>query len=256
MHRVVLDDGATIAYHDKGAGPPLLLMHGFTGTAHSDLGGLIDDLRGDHRVIAPDLRGYGESRPPARDFPPDFYQRDASDMAALLDRLQPGPVVVMGFSDGSESAVLLAAARPDLVRGVVGWGISGVISAEMAAAAKAWLPVGAWGPSRADWRKHIISTQGEDQLVPQIEGWAAAAQAIYQAGGNICYDQADSVSCPVLLINGDGEVNNLQSDFYRLAARIPRCRTEIVAASGHTIQVDQPEQLRALVRGFLSELEG
>lgn len=254
MHRVVLADGAIIAYHDEGAGPPLLLMHGFTGTARSHLAGLIDALKVDHRVIAPDLRGYGDSRPPARDFPADFYQRDAADMAALLDQISPGPVVVMGFSDGSESAVLLAASRPDLVRGVVSWGIAGVISAQMATAAQGWLPASSWGESRGAWRAEIVATQGEDQFAPQIEGWAAAAQAIYAAGGNICYEQADSVRCPVLLLNGDGEVNNLEADFFRLAERLPDARAEIVAASGHSIQDDQPELLLARIREFLAEI--
>lgn len=256
MHQLTLGDGATLAYHDEGAGPPLLLMHGFTGTARSHLGQLIDELRRDHRVIAPDLRGYGASRPPARDFPPDFYQRDAADMAALLDHLRPGPVVALGFSDGSESALLLAAARPDLVRGVVSWGVAGVISAEMAAAARAWVPAAAWGDERAGWREDIVATQGAEQFTPQIEGWAAAAQAIYDAGGNICYDQAAAISCPVLLVNGDGEVNNLRSDFDRLAGRIPDCRPVIVPASGHSIQDDQPTTLLALIRAFLAELEG
>jgi valacyclovir hydrolase len=257
MHRLTLGDGATLAYHDEGAGPPLLLMHGFTGTAHSHLGHLMAELSRDHRVIAPDLRGYGASRPPTRDFPPDFYQRDAADMAALLEHLRPGPVVAMGFSDGSESALLLAAAHPDLVRGVVSWGVAGVISAEMAAAAQSWVPFSEeWGLRRPEWRDEIVATQGEDQLAPQIEGWAAAAQAIYDAGGNICYDQAAAIACPVLLVNGDGEVNNLRSDFDRLAGRIPDCRPVIVSASGHSVQDDQPEALLGLVRAFLAELEG
>jgi valacyclovir hydrolase len=256
MQRVVLGDGATIAYHDEGEGPPLLLMHGFTGTARADLGGLIDALKADHRVIAPDLRGYGASRPPARDFPPDFYQRDAADMAALLDQIRPGPVVAIGFSDGSESAVLLAAARPDLVRGVVAFGISGVISAQMAAAAQRWVPASAWGEDRAGWKASIVELQGEDQFAPQVEGWAAAAQAIYAAGGNICYQQAAAVTCPVLLLNGDGEVNNIQEDFFRLAERIPDCRAAIVPASGHSVQDDQPELLLARIRAFLAEIDG
>jgi valacyclovir hydrolase len=256
MHRLTLSDGATLAYHDVGAGPPLLLMHGFTGTARSHLGRLIDALTTDHRVIAPDLRGYGASRPPARDYPPDFYQRDAADMAALLDHVAPGPVVAIGFSDGSESALLLAAARPDLVRGVVSWGVAGVISAEQAATARTWIPVTAWDESRAPWRAEIVATQGEDQLAPQVEGWAAAAQVIHEAGGNICYEQAVMIRCPVLLVNGDGERNNLRSDFERLAERIPDCRAHIVAASGHSIQDDQPAQLLQLIRAFLAELEG
>lgn len=256
MHRVELGDGATIAYHDEGGGPPLLLMHGFTGTARADLGGLIDALKADHRVIAPDLRGYGASRPPARDFPADFYRRDADDMAALLDQIRPGPVVAIGFSDGSESAILLAASRPDLVRGVVSFGISGVISAKMAAAAQGWLPASSWEQTRPGWKASIIENQGEEQFAPQVEGWAAAAQAIYDAGGNICYEQAAAVACPVLLLNGDGEVNNLQEDFFRLAERLPDCRAEIVPGSGHSIQDDQPDLLLARIREFLAAIGG
>ncbi|MBP1465107.1 alpha/beta hydrolase [Candidatus Chloroploca sp. M-50] len=252
MHHVVLDD-LNLAYDDEGAGHPLLLLHGFTGTARSHLGDLIDYLKRNWRVIAPDLRGYGASRPPFRDFPPDFYQRDADDMIRLLEHLNPGPVVVLGFSDGAESALLLAATRPDLVCGVVAWGVAGVISAPMAAAAQQWLPVSAWDASRASWRDEIIANHGADQLAPLIEGWAAAAQAIYAAGGNICYDQADRIACPVLLLNGDGEVNNLATDFFRLAERIAHCRATIIAASGHGIQFDQPAQLRDLIRTFLEE---
>lgn len=255
MRRLTLADGAEIAYETEGDGPPVLLLHGFTGTARSHLGHVIAELRGDYRVIAPDLRGYGQSRPPTRSFPPDFYQRDAEDMAALLDHLNLPRVVVMGFSDGAESALLLAALRPDRVRGVVAWGISGVISAEMVTAAQAWLPVSVWGDHRADWRDEIIATQGADQFAPMIEGWVAAAEAIYAAGGNICYEQAAKVECPVLLINGDGEMNNLPSDFARLAARIPTCRAEIVADSGHSIQDDQPERLYALIREFLATID-
>lgn len=254
MHTLVLPDGATLAYHDEGAGPPLLLLHGFTGTARSHLGGLIADLSRNHRVIAPDLRGYGASRPPARDFPPDFYQRDAADMAALLERVAPGPAVALGFSDGAESALVLAASRPDLLRGVVAWGVAGVISPQMAAAAQRWLPVSAWGASRAAWRAEIVQTQGEAMLEPLVAGWAAASAAILAAGGNIVYQQADQIRCPALLINGDGEVNNLPADLRRLAARIPACRLEFVADSGHSIQDDQPARLSALIREFLGEL--
>ena len=137
--------GVDLAYLDEGKGQPLLLIHGFTGTAKSHFRTVIPHLYGRYRLIAPDLRGYGASQPPLRDFPPDFYQRDATDLAALLDELNCGPVIVFGFSDGAECAILLAAQRPDLVRAVVGWGVSGVISPEMLAAVERWLPVEAWG---------------------------------------------------------------------------------------------------------------
>ncbi len=252
LHNVTLHDGARLAYHDLGSGPPLLLIHGFTGTARAHMGLLIDDLSRDHRVIAPDLRGYGASRPPNRTFPPDFYQRDAADMAELLDIIKPGPVVVLGFSDGAESALVLAARRPDLVRGVVAWGVSGVISQAMVDAVQDWLPVSAWDERRAAWRQEIIELHGREQLEPMIEGWVRAAEAIAAAGGDICLREAPQIRCPALLINGDGERNNLPDDVRRLAAAIPNCRLEFVANSGHSIQDDQPAVLIQLIRQFLT----
>lgn len=256
MQHIQLDDGATIAYHDEGAGPPILLMHGYTGTAWGDMSLLIEELRADHRVIAPDLRGYGASRPPARDFPVDFYQRDADDMAALLDRLAPGPAVVIGFSDGGESALLLAAARPDLARAVVAIGVCGIISPEMLHSVRDWLPVERWEREHPGWRQDIVENHGEGQVAPMIEGWMAATTAIGAAGGNVALEQAARIACPALVINGERETGNPPADAQRLAERIPAGRLVFVADSGHGVQRDQPARLVELVRGFLGEVEG
>jgi len=252
-HKAAVGD-ATLSYLDEGHGPPLLLIHGFTGTARDDLNGLIDNLSADYRVIAPDLRGYGASRPPNRDFPPDFYERDAADLAGLLDSLGAGPVAVLGYSDGAEAALLLAAARPDLVRGVVAWGVCGVISAAELAAVEGWLPVSAWGAARQTWRDQIVQRHGTEQLESMVNGWVEAARAIYARGGNISYEQAGLIECPVLLLNGDGEVGNTPEDARRLAARIPHGQLEFVANSGHPIQREQPEFLIGRIRRFLRSL--
>lgn len=249
-----IGDGIQISYLDEGAGPPLLLIHGFTGTAVADHGRLLDELRPTHRLIAPDLRGYGASRPPNRDFPPDFYRRDAADMARLLDKLDCGPVVVLGFSDGAEVALLLAAARPDLVRGVVAWGVCGVISPEELAAVQSWLPVSAWGPERQAWKANIIERHGAEQLEPMIAGWVAAAQAIRERGGDVSFNAASRIQCPVLLLNGDGEVGNTPRDVGRLAERIPICRLEFIPDCGHAIQRDQPDRLLDRIHRFLTDL--
>lgn len=255
QRKLTIRDEFDMAYWDVGEGDPLLLLHGFTGTARGHLGDMIDGLAVDHRVIAPDLRGYGASRPPARDYPPDFYERDARDVAALLDTLAPGPVVVMGFSDGSEVAVLLAALRPDLIRGVVAWGVSGVISPEHVAKVDAWLPVSAWGPEREAWRQTIIRLQGEDQIRPMVEGWVHAAHAIAAAGGNICLTQSAAIQCPVLLINGTDEIGNTPRDVQRLCERIPDCRLLFVPDCEHAIHEDHPDLLERHIRDFLGRLD-
>lgn len=249
-----LNDGARLSYLDEGNGPSLLFIHGFTGTALKDFAGLMDTFRPGYRIIAPDLRGFGSSRPPNRDITPDFYQQDADDMAALLDHLGCAPTVVLGFSDGAETSLLLAASRPDLVRGVIAWGVCGVISAEELDSVEKWLPVTAWGASREQWKRQIIELHGEEQLEPLIAGWVAAARAIFQRGGNISYEQAERIKCPALLLNGDGEVGNTPRDIKRLAARISNCRLRFVADCGHAIQIDQPEVLRSSIKDFLYSL--
>src|SRR5215218_5937101 len=96
----------TIHYEDEGSGPPLLLLHGGLGTALLHYRREIPFFAERYRVIAPDFRGYGRSSPP-RTFPPDFYERDAGDLAALVDALALGPVHVLGWSDGAIVALLL-----------------------------------------------------------------------------------------------------------------------------------------------------
>ena len=54
-------------------------------------------LSDSHQVVSYDPRGYGKSRPPVRDFPLDFYQRDAADAAALMAALGHESYAVMGW---------------------------------------------------------------------------------------------------------------------------------------------------------------
>ncbi len=116
-------NGVHLYYEDVGRGSPVLLLHNAFGTGRTVFNGMIEYLaeRG-HRVLAPDARGYGGSRPPARDFPPDYYQRDMADIAALLTALDLGPVHIVGLSDGGVIGLLLAIQHPALVRSLVTWG--------------------------------------------------------------------------------------------------------------------------------------
>ena len=79
------------------------------GTAETDFAPQLTHLADEFQVVSYDPRGYGKSRPPERDFPIDFYQRDADDAAAVMAALGHTKYAVMGWSDGAISAVKLAA---------------------------------------------------------------------------------------------------------------------------------------------------
>ena len=115
--------GARLHYEDIGDGAPVLLLPGALGTGRSDFAPQLEGLpRRGLRVIAPDPRGYGRSRPPERRFPPDFYQQDALDAAALMEALGCAAYAVGGWSDGAIGGLLLALACPQRVTRLAVWG--------------------------------------------------------------------------------------------------------------------------------------
>ncbi len=253
MPSIERPNGTKISYNEFGiaTGAPLLFIHGFTGTALSHFANEINLLAPVMRIIAPDLRGYGQSTPPHREFGPDFYQRDAEDMNALLESLHLDNVTVIGFSDGAESALLLAALAPHRVARAIVWGVCGQITPEMVHRVRRWLPVDAWGDDREAWKAEIIANHGIAQFKPMIEGWVAAAEAIAVRGGDIVHQHAPQIQCPVTIIHGREDVGNPVPTVTHLAAIIPDCTLHILDGIGHSIQDEAPDELHDIIRTAL-----
>jgi pimeloyl-ACP methyl ester carboxylesterase len=112
-------DGFRLAYDDHpGDGGSVLLLHGWPGDRH-DHRHVVPLLAGS-RVIVPDLRGFGASTADAPAGPAAFgADGQAASLAALVEELDAGPVVVGGYDVGSRTAQALARSRPDLVRALV-----------------------------------------------------------------------------------------------------------------------------------------
>jgi pimeloyl-ACP methyl ester carboxylesterase len=105
--------GFALAYHDAGEGLPLVMVHGFP-LDHSLWRHQLDALASRCRVIAPDLRGYGESDAP----PPPYRMRDfAEDLRALTDHLRLEQVILGGLSMGGYIALAFADRYPERLRG-------------------------------------------------------------------------------------------------------------------------------------------
>src|SRR5450432_4090102 len=91
----------TLAYDDRGIGVPVLLAHGFP-LDHTMWAAQIEALASRARVIAPDLRGFGESPLGPIDASREVtMEQYADDLAELLDSLSISePVILCGFSMG------------------------------------------------------------------------------------------------------------------------------------------------------------
>jgi pimeloyl-ACP methyl ester carboxylesterase len=108
-------NGIQIAYTDEDEGFPLLFIHGFP-LNRSVWSNQVGAFRSRHRVIAPDLRGFGESDSTAG---PVAMSRYAEDIWALMQRLGTGPVILAGHSMGGYIALDLANRYPQAIRGLV-----------------------------------------------------------------------------------------------------------------------------------------
>lgn len=108
-------DGAKLWYAQLGQGPAVILLHGGLGNA-GNWGYQIPALAAaGYRVIAMDTRGHGRSTTDGR---PYHYRQLASDVLALMDHLALPAAALVGWSDGACTALELAMAAPERVRGV------------------------------------------------------------------------------------------------------------------------------------------
>ncbi|HWC12020.1 MAG TPA: alpha/beta hydrolase [Acidimicrobiales bacterium] len=111
-HRVPVP-GGHMAVHDVGDGAPVVLLHGIPGSG-ATWDGVVARLRTSFRVLVPDLLGFAMSSRPASGAML-LADRQADALAVALDALAVGRVAVVGHDFGGPVALLLSAARPDLV---------------------------------------------------------------------------------------------------------------------------------------------
>ncbi|MBZ7920800.1 alpha/beta hydrolase [Ensifer adhaerens] len=107
--RIELPGGRQFAYVDRGEGPALLLLHGYSDSSRSF--SLIAPFLAGYRLIIPDLAGHGGSRAG-----PGLTVADlAGDIDCLAARLGLRDIAIVGHSMGAMIAIALAARRPDLI---------------------------------------------------------------------------------------------------------------------------------------------
>ena len=104
--------GVTIRYVDRGAGEPIVLLHGLGGSLETwTTTGILQNLERDHRVIAFDLRGHGRSGKP---HDPKLYGREMGrDVVRLLDHLGIRRAHVVGYSLGGMILSQLITLEPE-----------------------------------------------------------------------------------------------------------------------------------------------
>ncbi|MGF1663393.1 MAG: alpha/beta fold hydrolase [Kineosporiaceae bacterium] len=220
-----------------------------------------------HRVAALDLRGHGGSSTGW----PSYSEEDvADDLVALVEDLGRGaPAVLVGNSYSGGAAVIAAARRPDLVRGLV---LSGPFVREVPRTAMqraaVWVltrtPLGRrlWGayvpslsPGRrpADFGAHLAALTAN---LAEPGRWEAVA-AMARAGHAAAAAALPSVTAPVLVVMGedDPDFPDPAAEARLVAATVTGpAEVLMVAGTGHYPQAQRAEVVTPAVVDFLARL--
>jgi 3-oxoadipate enol-lactonase len=225
----------------------------------------IDVLEGaGHRVLAPDLRGFGEHRlEPA----PFSYVRDAE--AAL-----EGPAALVGCSLGGRVALELAVHRPDLVERLVliapgfpgwewaeetraGWAAeeaayeAGDLETAAEESVRLWVDGPGRSPEEVDPAMRAAATAMVLRSYEMQEGaWEAGADEEDVLDPPIA-GRLDDVRCPTLVLVGDHDVADLQGIAAHLAGSIEGARLVTIPNAAHLPSLERPEEVNELLLGFL-----
>ncbi len=240
--------GTTIVYEDVGDGPPLLLLHGGLGTARLHWWKEIPFFAERFHVIAPDLRGYGRSAPP-RDFPLDFYERDAADMAALLQQTGHVPAHVLGWSDGAIVALVLAVTHPELVRTLIVVSGEAHILPEEQEGWRLLVDTSQWSESAL---RRFIEEQGPQNWPGIFDRLLAGYRAVLERrDGEIISGRLHEIRCPTLIVHGEDDPIVPVVHAYEMVQRIPGAWLSVYAGCGHFPHREREEEFRERVLAFL-----
>jgi valacyclovir hydrolase len=245
-------DGQRIYYEDRGRGDTVVVLPGWGGSI-IDLDRLRRELVTGFRVLAVDLPGSGRSQPQPRHYAPTYYQDDAATLLGLLDELRVDAAHLVGFSDGGEEALLMAALQPARALSVVTWGAAGQVAAapEVLHGLAHLLddPIEELKPLAA----YLAEKHGAEAARIMARSWAGALTAVIDAGGDISGSKVSGIRCPALLITGTHDPFCPPDMVRRLAEAVPRGRYLEAFGAGHDVHLSHGGWLVSTIAAWLGD---
>ena len=250
---------------EDGRGMPVLLVHGFP-LDHSMWQPQIDGLKGEFRIIAPDLRGFGQSGVTSGTVTMEQF---ADDLAALLDALKiQEPIVFCGLSMGGYiawqfwrrhaqrlRALVLCDTRAvadteEAARGRVSTAQQ-VVTAGLSSLAESMIPKLFAEPTRTE-RKDVVEATRRVILSSPPEGIAAALRGM--AARPDVTKELPEIKVPTLVVCGEHDVISPVAEMRKIATAIPHASFEVIPQAGHMCPIENSSVFNAALRKFLESL--
>ncbi|KAG7488344.1 hypothetical protein MATL_G00034040 [Megalops atlanticus] len=246
-------NGVDLFYQQTGRGQhAVLLLPGALGSGQTDFGPQLKSLNKERfTVVSWDPRGYGHSRPPQRDFPLDFFDRDAKDAVDLMLALKFKRFSLLGWSDGGITALIAAARNPSLVNKLVVWGSNAYVTEEDLKIYNAIRDVSTWSERM---RKPMEDMYGARDFAKIWEAWVdGISQFAQRPDGSICRELLPLISCPALIVHGEKDpmVPGFHPQY--LLQHIHGSRLHLMPEGKHNLHLRFAAEFNQLVEEFLGD---
>jgi pimeloyl-ACP methyl ester carboxylesterase len=255
-------DGLRIAYERAGAGPPLVLLHGYVGDGPTLWRRQLDGLCDHFTVVAWDAPGAGQSSDPPESFGMAGY---ADCLAGFIDRLGLEKPHVAGLSFGAILALELSRRHPAIPRSLVlasayaGWG--GSLPADVAEQRLQQALVLA-NLSPEQFVGTLLPTMFSEATPPEtVDVFGASMLGFHPAGframarasAENLRDTLAHINVPTLLVYGAQDVRTPLTVAKDLHAAITGSTLVVLPDSGHLCNIEAPEPFNRAIRNFLRD---
>lgn len=260
-----LINGITMAYDDTGEGTPVILIHGFP-LCRKMWRPQINKLPlSGCRVIAPDLRGFGESDAPDTSYSMELF---ADDIVGLMDHLEIEKAVIGGMSMGGYVLFNLIERYPERVRGALFIVTRATADDEAGKSRRLQLAtdVRKFGPQIvADAFEKLLFAPGiteeRPKLIEEVCSWMADNPSCGLAGGLLAMRERKdysellgNIKVPSMAIGAELDQAAPPATSMAIAAGIPGCRLCIIPATGHMANLEDVKSFNNCVKEFIAAI--
>jgi pimeloyl-ACP methyl ester carboxylesterase len=245
---------------DQGCEQPALVFLHYWGGSSRTWEPVIAALPPAYRVVAPDLRGWGQSEKPAEGYALRDFVEDALQLIAALEVRE---YVLVGHSMGGKIAQLLASRRPAGLKGLVLVAPSPPVPLALPPQARAAME------SAYDTRESVgiaidhmltakpLSSQLREQVIEDsLRGGKQARQAWPNATSreDITREVA-AIDVPTIVIAGElDRVDPVAILSAEVLTRIPHAQLYLLPATGHLSPLESPQELAGIIGRFVNSL--